>query len=123
MSVTVEMRTLLDGKNFSSSSNGQVAAHRVTGLIINRLWLTCAVVPACELDAREAGHLGHDDVPVGGARPTLLETRRHLPQVSVHCQHASRTPHSNGGILRAFSPIACDKDLLYRRQAVGLMNV
>ena len=32
ISVAVDMRTLLDGNNFSSSSNGQVAAHRVTGL-------------------------------------------------------------------------------------------
>ena len=30
ISVAVDMRTLLDRKNFSSSSNGQVAAHRVT---------------------------------------------------------------------------------------------
>ena len=28
--VAVDMRTLLDRKNFSSSCNGQVAAHRVT---------------------------------------------------------------------------------------------
>ena len=39
ISVAVDMRTLLDRKNCSSSSNGQVAAHRVTGLIIKRLWL------------------------------------------------------------------------------------
>ena len=40
ISVAVDMRTLLDRKNYSSSSNGQVAAHRVTGLIIiKRLWL------------------------------------------------------------------------------------
>ena len=32
------MRTLLDRKNFSSSSNGQVAAHRGIGLIVKRLW-------------------------------------------------------------------------------------
>ena len=31
------MRTLLDRKNFSSSSIGQVATHRETGLIIKRL--------------------------------------------------------------------------------------
>ena len=31
------MRTFLDRKNFSSSSNGQVAAHQVTGLIFKRL--------------------------------------------------------------------------------------
>ena len=37
ISVAVDMRTLLDRKNFSSSSNGQVAAHRVTGLIIKSL--------------------------------------------------------------------------------------
>ena len=34
------MRTLLDRKNFSCSSNGQVAAHRVTGLIIKRLFIS-----------------------------------------------------------------------------------
>ena len=34
ISVDVDLRTLLDRKNFSSNSNGQVAAHRVTGLII-----------------------------------------------------------------------------------------
>ena len=39
ISVAVDMRTLLDRKSFSSSSNGQVAAHRVTRLIIKRLWL------------------------------------------------------------------------------------
>ena len=33
ISVAIDMRTLLD----SSSSNGQVAAHRVTGFIIKRL--------------------------------------------------------------------------------------
>ena len=33
ISVAVDMRTLLDRKNNSSSSNGQVAAYRVTGLI------------------------------------------------------------------------------------------
>ena len=38
ISVAVDMRTLLDRNNFSSSSNGQVAAHRVTGPIIKRLW-------------------------------------------------------------------------------------
>ena len=32
------MRTLLDRKNISSRTNGQVAAGRVTGLIIKRLW-------------------------------------------------------------------------------------
>ena len=40
-SVAADMRTLLDRNNFSSSSNGQVAAHRVTGLIIKRLRLHC----------------------------------------------------------------------------------
>ena len=35
ISVAVDMRTLLDRNNFSSSSNGQVAAHQVTGLIIS----------------------------------------------------------------------------------------
>ena len=44
ISVAVDMRTLLDRKNFSSSSNGQVAAHRVTGLIINRLWCVLDVI-------------------------------------------------------------------------------
>ena len=34
ISVAVDMRTLLDRKNFSSRTNGQVAARRVTGLII-----------------------------------------------------------------------------------------
>ena len=38
ISVAVDMRTLSDRNHFSSSSNGQVAAHRVTGLIIKRLW-------------------------------------------------------------------------------------
>ena len=38
ISVAIDMRTLLDRKNFSSSSNGQVAAHRVTGFIIKRFW-------------------------------------------------------------------------------------
>ena len=37
--VAVEMCTLLDRNNFSSSSNGQMAAHRVTGLIIKMLRL------------------------------------------------------------------------------------
>ena len=37
ISVAVDMRTLLDINNFSSSSNGQVAAQRVTGLIIKRI--------------------------------------------------------------------------------------
>ena len=39
-SLAVDMRALLDMNNFSSSSNGQVAAHRVTGLIIKRLCYT-----------------------------------------------------------------------------------
>ena len=34
------MHTLLDRNNFSSRTNGQVAARRVTGLIIKRLWWT-----------------------------------------------------------------------------------
>ena len=38
MSVAVDMRTLLDRNIFSSRTNGQVAARRVTGLIIKRLW-------------------------------------------------------------------------------------
>ena len=38
MTVAVDMRTLLDRKIFSSRTNGQVAARRVTGLIIKRLW-------------------------------------------------------------------------------------
>ena len=37
-SVAVDMRTLLDRKNFSSKTNGQVAARRVAGLVIKRLW-------------------------------------------------------------------------------------
>ena len=37
ISVAVDMRTLLDRNNFGSIFNGQVAAHRVTGLIIKRL--------------------------------------------------------------------------------------
>ena len=37
ISVAAGMRTLLDRKTFSSSSNGQAAARRVTGLIIKRL--------------------------------------------------------------------------------------
>ena len=32
------MHTLLDRNDFSFRSNDQVAAHRVTGLIIKRLW-------------------------------------------------------------------------------------
>ena len=32
ISIAEDMRTLFDRKNCSSSSNGQVAAHRVTGL-------------------------------------------------------------------------------------------
>ena len=39
ISVDVDMRTLLERKNSSSSSNGQVAAHRVTRLIIKALLL------------------------------------------------------------------------------------
>ena len=39
ISVAVDMHTLLDRKNFSSNSNGQIAAHQVTELIIKRLWL------------------------------------------------------------------------------------
>ena len=37
-SVAVDMRTLLDRNNFSSKTNGQVAARRVAGLILKRLW-------------------------------------------------------------------------------------
>ena len=37
ISVAVDMRTLMDRNNFSSSSNCQVTAHRVTGLIIKAL--------------------------------------------------------------------------------------
>ena len=37
ISVALGMRTLLDRKNISSRTNGQVAARRVTGLIIKRL--------------------------------------------------------------------------------------
>ena len=39
VSVAVDMRTLLDRKNFSSRTTGQVATRRVTGLIIKRLWV------------------------------------------------------------------------------------
>ena len=39
ISVAVDMRTLLDRTFFSSRINGQVAARRVTGLIIKRLCL------------------------------------------------------------------------------------
>ena len=38
----IDMRTLLDRKNISSRTNGQVAARRVTGLIIKRLWINVA---------------------------------------------------------------------------------
>ena len=37
ISVAVDMRTLLDRNNLSSRTNGQVAARRMTGLIIKRL--------------------------------------------------------------------------------------
>ena len=37
ISVAVDMRTLLDRKNFSSRTNGQVVARLVIGLIIKRL--------------------------------------------------------------------------------------
>ena len=50
ISVAVDMRTLLDMKNSSSSSNGQVAAHRVTGLIIERLWYSLATAAALHED-------------------------------------------------------------------------
>ena len=39
ISVALDMRTLLDMKNISSRTNGQVAARQVTRLIIKRLWL------------------------------------------------------------------------------------
>ena len=42
ISVVVDMRTLLDRNNFCSRINGQVAARRVTGLIIKRLWYCSA---------------------------------------------------------------------------------
>ena len=44
VSVAVDIRTLLDRNNFSSSSNGQVAAHRVTVIITKRLWLDSIAV-------------------------------------------------------------------------------
>ena len=49
VSVALDMRTLLDRKNISSRTNGQVAARRVTGLIIKRLiiqssGLSCGLV-------------------------------------------------------------------------------
>ena len=55
------MRTLLDRKNFSSSSNDQVAAHRVAELIIKRLWL--AVVSQVRSHTKRAVNV---QVPVGG---------------------------------------------------------
>ena len=45
ISVAVDMCTLLDRNHFSCSSNGHVAAHQVTGLIIKRL-LSNAPIPA-----------------------------------------------------------------------------
>ena len=53
ISVDVDLRTLLDRKNLSSNSKGQVAAHRVTGLI------TRAVLRLeCSLDCI-SGSVGH----------------------------------------------------------------
>ena len=42
------MRTLLDRNTFSFRNNGQVAARRVTGLIIKRL-VKCSIGIACVL--------------------------------------------------------------------------
>ena len=40
--ISVAVGTLLDRKNFSSRTNGKVAARRVTGLIIKGLWYKLA---------------------------------------------------------------------------------
>ena len=53
ISVVVNMRTLLDRNNFSSRTNGQVAARRVTGLIIKMLGLNCIFYSATILTFTE----------------------------------------------------------------------
>ena len=45
ISVAVDMRTLLDINNFSSSSNGQVAAQRVTAYYQKDLLIIIALIP------------------------------------------------------------------------------
>ena len=55
ISVAVDMRTLLDRNNFSFSSNGQVAAHRATGLIIKRLWRNTSLKVNIRYARRERG--------------------------------------------------------------------
>ena len=67
ISVAVDMRTLLDRNNFSSSSNGQVAAHRVTGLIINRLRFHLRIC-GCQRDGTGDGsgsHAAGSHAPLG----------------------------------------------------------
>ena len=41
ISVAVDMRTLLDGTHFSSRTNGQVAARRVTGSLSRDFGVIC----------------------------------------------------------------------------------
>ena len=55
--VAVDISTLLDRKNFSYSSNGQVAAHRVTGLIIKRLWYSSSLCTRIRTVAHEIHQL------------------------------------------------------------------
>ena len=48
------LRHAHDRKNISSRTNGQVAARRVTGLIIKRLWVDIAALTMC----RSVGEIG-----------------------------------------------------------------
>ena len=61
------MLTLLDRKNISSRTNCQVAARRVTGLIIKRLWLDCLLSRSQRLIGAKLVHPRYTSFDWGGA--------------------------------------------------------
>ena len=74
--VAVDMRTLLDRNNCCSSSNGQVAARRVTWLIIKRLCFNgasrrCGIWQLHLMDKTKSA--GRGRLPTGRPRPIRIE--------------------------------------------------
>ena len=104
------MRTLLDRKSFSSSSNGQVAAHRVTRLIIKRLWLNSSALFVHFVIVRVVRFSGDAaregaEYPNTGLSPLWHRQRLHRSVPSA--RWAGRGGGGAGGQFRVGAAVCC----------------
>ena len=97
------MRTLLDRKNISSRTNGQVAARRVTGLIIKRLWpyRPSNTTVAC----RHSGLIATTQHPCNRSGPLHLRCQHRPQQITCRWSPVARTQGQNQGTVGPISAL------------------